>query len=157
MPDRSESEILTGLLHVVIDGKVRDCPTLKAGHVASWGRQLTVDETGAKPLLEWTASDASSYGEAMVGRMVDLVVAYDVTGSLGGREYLLEHADPAELRAALNLMAGNAFPFGNPVALVDLAVRLSAAQSVRPNTTNGSSPTGISRPNRSTRRSTRNK
>ena len=47
MADRTESEILSGLLHVTIGGKVCDCPTLKAGHVVAWNRQMTVaDEDG---------------------------------------------------------------------------------------------------------------
>jgi hypothetical protein len=157
MADRTESEILSGLLHVTIGGKVCDCPTLKAGHVVAWNRQMTVADDPGKPLSEWSATDAIYFGESMTERLLDAVSAYDVTSALGGREWLAQHADPAELRTALEQMAANAFPFGNARGLVDLWVKLGAEQSVRPNTTNGSSPTGTSLPNRSARRSTRNR
>ena len=94
------------------------------------------------------------------GSLLDLVVAYDVTGALGGREWIEEHADPAELRAALQAILGNVFPKDMAAlawTVLNRTINLSVGELTQPKPTNGSGTPGVLRPNRSERRSTRSK
>lgn len=158
MLDRTPEEVLSGFLPIQVGGTVRAVPTLKLKYIPEWTRLLDgyTPSASARP-----ASDGFTIAaETETTTLLDLIVAYDKTDALGGREWLEEHADPAELRAALRQMLGNVYPKG----IADLAwmvlnqtITATVGASVLPNTTNGSSTTGTSRPNRSARRSTRSK
>lgn len=142
MTERSEEDVVSGVLRITIDGAVRLVPTLKAKYVAEWAARLTAGEPGEKALVDWTVNDTATFGAETVSRMLDLIVAYDRTGALGGREWLEEHADPAELERALEAMVGNAFPFAEASTLTALTISVQAAASVRPSSTNGHSTNG---------------
>ena len=158
MAERSEEEIASGLLQISVGGVVKSMPTLPIKYIPEWAKLLdAVTPSGI-------ATPDPDEGFSLIARvtnagLLDLVVAYDRTGALGGREWLEENADPAELKAAAVQMAGNAFPFGEAAAVIGTMVTTrigqSVAPSVPPNSTNGHSSTGASRPNRSARRSTR--
>ena len=80
--------------------------------------------------------------------ILDAVVAYDRSGALGGRDWLAEHADPAQLYIAFRQMAEVVFPFVADVrSLLALLPGLLAQADVgssSPSSTNGPSPTGAS-------------
>jgi hypothetical protein len=154
MPEQSAEDALVGLLRVRVGTSEKEVPTLKANHVAAWAGLVVGSDGPVKPLSEWTAGDAGTFGGQQVERMLDLIVAYDRTGALGGREWLGENADPKQLRAALDQMADNAFPFGNAPALVELGIMRGAVLSVPPSSTNGASTSGTSTRRRSGRGST---
>ena len=155
MAERSPEDVATGILRVSVGSAVRERPTLKAKYIAEWGSLLGASGDG-KALGDWTMQDVAGLAGQTVGRLLDLVVAYDRTAALGGREWLEEHADPAELHSALVAMVGNAFPLASdPAALVGVMILQSAVLSVLPNSTNGSSRNGASTPKRSARGSTR--
>ena len=162
MTDRSPELVLSGQLEVLVGGTVRAVPTLKLKYIPEWTRLLDgyTPSASARPAAEGFTIAAETETTALL----DLVVAYDRTGALGGREWLEENADPADLRAAVQQILGNVYPKG----MADLAwmvlnqtitasVGASVGASVLPSSTNGSSTTGTSRPNRSVRRSTRSK
>ena len=134
---------------------MREVPTLKAKYIGKWGALFAV--AGDGPIGDWTMDDVVTFSEGSVERLVELVVAYDVTGALGGREWLEEHADPAQLNAALILMIGNAFPLADPDTLASLTLARAAVQSVRASSTNGASPRGTSTRTKSERASTRSR
>jgi hypothetical protein len=156
MAERSVEDVVTGILHVSVGGVVKELPTLKAKYIAEWGRLLGASGDSSKPISDWTMQDVAGLAGQTVERLLDLVVAYDRSAALGGREWLAENADPTELHGALVAMAGNAFPLADdPAALVGLMIVQSAVALKPPNSTNGASPNGASTRKRSARASIR--
>ena len=158
MAERSEEDVVTRVLRISVGGVVKSMPTLPARYVEEWAKLLDA----ATP--SGLAAPNPDEGFALIARvtnagLLDLVVAYDRTGALGGREWLEENADPAELKAAAVQMADNAFPFGEAAAvigtMVSTRINQAVAQSDPPSSTNGASPTGASSRKRSARASTR--
>ncbi len=157
MTERLPEDVAIGVLRVVIGGSERSLPTLKAKYVPEWARKLD----------DLTPSDHESdpdNGFAIIAQvslagLLDLIVAYDRTGALGGREWIEENADPSELAEVARQMAGNAFPFGNAADMVvgtmQMDLMAKAVRLVQPNSTNGPSPIGASTRKRSARASTR--
>jgi hypothetical protein len=145
MNERTVEDLVTGVLHIPIGSVVKDMPTLKAKYIDEWGRTFVASEGEPKKLAEWTMQDVAQFSGHTVARLLDLVVAYDRTAALGGREWIAENADPQQLHAALVQMVGNAFPLADaPAVLIGLMITQSAAPSDPPNSTNGSSTTGDS-------------
>ena len=157
MAERSAEDVATGVLRIAVGGGVREVPTLKARYIGEWSG-LFGDDAEGKAIGEWTMDDFTRFAGASVDRLLDLVVAYDRTAALGGREWLSENADPSELHAALVALTGNAFPLASdPTVLVDLVIAQAAAGSIQPSSTNGASPLGTSTRTPSARGSTRSR
>jgi hypothetical protein len=154
MAERTEEEIVTGLLRVSVGGVVKPVPTLKIKHIPEWAAVLDA----RTPSTAASANPAEGFtfvAQITISGLLDLVLAYDRTGALGGREWLEENADPTELREAALAMAGNAFPFGEGAGVVgrmlmDL-IKQAVAPSPPPKSTNGRSPGGVSTRKRSAR------
>jgi hypothetical protein len=92
--------------------------------------------------LDQSAESLSAFVNLTQSAILDLVVAYDRHGALGGREWLEENADPAQLYTAVRQMAEVAFPF-----VTDLKAALALLPGlVNPSSsstsTNGHSPNG---------------
>ena len=161
MAEQTPEDAAVGILRIGIGGFVREVPTLKAKYVGSWAEQvLLMDQEGhavkIKPLEDWTAFDVAQLAGPALDRVIELIVAYDRTGALGGREWLEENADPPQLQTALTQMLGNAFPLADsPEVLAATVMGQAAAGSTPPSSTNGASPTGTSTRTRSGRGSTR--
>jgi hypothetical protein len=154
MAERSAEDIAAGVLRIAVGGSVREVPTLKLRWISGWAALFDAGEAEPKALGEWTMHDTTVFGADTVKQMLDLVVAYDRTGALGGREWLEENADPGQLRAALNQMVENAFPLADAAALVDLTITRAAAASIRPSSSSGASRTGTRGRTRSARSTT---
>jgi hypothetical protein len=144
--ERSDEEVVTGLLRISVGGIVKMMPTLPIKYIEAWAEVLdakTPHAESADPTRGFTF-----VARITLGGLLDLVLAYDRTGALGGREWLEEHADPAELRDAALAMAGNAFPFGQGAGVVGRMLMDQITQAVGPSpqtkSTNGASPTGAS-------------
>lgn len=158
MTERSAEDLVTGVLRIAVGDSVREVPTLKARWIGEWSQSFAADDIEAKAIGEWTMDDFSRFAGESVDRLLDLVVAYDRTAALGGREWLAENADPAQLHAALVAMVGNAFPLASdPTVLVDLVIAQAAAGSIPPSSTSGASPSGTSTRTTSGRGSTRSR
>jgi len=161
MAERTEEEVLSGLLQVSVGGIVKTVPTLPIKHVAEWAKlldALTPSEPTTDPREGFTL-----IARVTAAGLLDLVVAYDRTAALGGREWLEENADAQQLKAAAVQMADNAFPLGDGASVVGqmLATMLGQAApkdapSDPASSTSGASPTGGSPRKRSARNSTRN-
>lgn len=154
---RSKEDVAAGLLRIAIAGSIREVPTLKAKWVGAWTALFAEEVQEPKAIGGWTVADAMQFSSRSVAQLLDLVVAYDRTVALGGREWLEENADPAQLRAALIQMTGNAFPLADPAVLVDMTLARTAAASIPPSSMNGASPTGTSPRTTSGRSSTRSR
>ena len=161
MVDRTPEDVAAGILRIAVGGSVREVPTLKAKYVGAWAELVLLTDTDGtavaiKPLEQWTAGDVAALAGPSLERIVDLIVAYDRAGALGGKEWLLENADPPQLQTALTQMLGNAFPLADsPEVLAATVMGQAAAGWKRQSSTNGHSRTGTSRPTSSSRASTR--
>lgn len=156
MAERSEEDVLAGVLRIEVGDGVRVVPTLKAKYVGEWMARFA-PPAGAKerPLRDLSVADVVAIPAQNVERLVDLMVAYDRTGVLGGRDWLLEHADPAQLQRAVEQMVANANPFADAQSFLGLML-IRAAGSAQPSSTSGRSTTGASTRTRSGSGSTRN-
>jgi len=157
MAERSEEDVASGVLRIPIGSVVKTMPTLPIKHIAEWATLL--DALTPSSVAPGDPDEGFTLiASVTLSGLLDLVVAYDRTSALGGREWLEENADPSELKAAAEQMAGNAFPFGEADAVIASMVMTRLGQAVRsepPSSTNGSSPTGTSTRKRSVRASTR--
>jgi hypothetical protein len=154
--ERTPEDIASGILRIGMGGTVKAVPTLKAKYIEAWGALLASDDPGATVPSEWTVADVGALSGRTTERLIDLCIAYDRAGALGGREWLAENADPQQLYAAVVAMVGNAFPLADsPQALAGLMLLRSVVRSEPPNGTSGASTSGASTRKRSGRGSTR--
>ena len=158
METRNPEDVATGVLRIAVGGVVKEMPTLPIKYIPEWAKLLDAMTPSA------FAAGNPDEGFTLIARvtnagLLDLVVTYDRTGALGGREWLEEHADPAELKAAAVQMASNAFPFGEAGAvigtMVSTRIRQLVAPSEPPSSTKRASTNGASTRKRSARVSTR--
>lgn len=161
MAQRTPEDVLAGVLRIDVGGITKRVPTLPMKASAEWQESLGAQLGGFARNLSADQSADSLMGFARFTQeaILDAVVAYDRTGALGGREWLEEHADPAQLYLAFRAMAEVVFPFVNDVrsllALLPGLLAQADVGSISPSSTNGPSPTGDSTPGRSGRASTR--
>jgi hypothetical protein len=162
MADRTEDSGLAGVLPLTIGGRVRSVPVLKLKHSREWKERLG-DATKGVELDDDLAVTVARLANVAADVALDLVVAYDRTEVLGGREGIEEEATDAELFAALESMVKVTFPFGEHLRSVvaafgpqlravtmtlvgNVADRLSQANSTpSPSGTGDSTPTPLRR------------
>lgn len=115
LPERPETEIVAGLLRVKIGGRRaedRELPILAAAASREWKKELARRMVGDVATMDLeTPADLSVVGAAIGDRMLDLVVAYDLTASLGGREWLEANATDVELYGLFRRLLDVSFPF----------------------------------------------
>lgn len=153
---RSEQEIAGGFIRVRMGGVVREIPTLKIAASRKWKDDLLVrlSAIGERDVSFSLTDGAKTMGalaplaNLATDTMVDVLLTYDTTGVLGGREWIEEHADDAEVYGALTRVLQVVFPFvgtvleyASPLIREWLASRSGASSS-----TNGSLPRGASTP-----------
>jgi hypothetical protein len=163
MAERSPEDVLAGVLRIAVGGRERIVPTLSIRATREWQQEIARGPGGfSVPVSDddWSAADVADFSGLTLQTVLDVVVAYDRTGALGGREWLEENADPAQLYAAASQMAEAAFPFATDTrlllaALVVRSILPGAAPSADPSSTSGRSRTGGSTRGRSRAASTR--
>lgn len=160
MVERTPEDVLAGVLRISVGGVEKLVPTLPIRAAREW-HEANASRPG-KGLLspvnleDWTPNDVSAYNTRSVEVVLDMLVEYDKTGALGGREWLEEHADPAQLRIAIDQVLAVLFPFADdagPIRAVLVYRRVVGSGS--PSSTNGHSPIGASIHARSKTDSTR--
>lgn len=166
MAQRSPEDVLAGVLRVPVGGVEKLVPTLKIRAVRAW-QAVVAEKVGPIPALlgnqsAGTVEGMFTFTGLAIEAILDLVVAYDSTGALGGREWLEANADPAQLYAAARQMGEVTFPFVGDVGTLMLtfpALFRSQAKPAEPSdstsSTNGPSPSGASTPEPSKSGSTR--
>lgn len=156
MTSRSPEDVLSGILRIAVGGVEKEVPTLSIRATREWQAALAADEAAAVSDDDLTPGDASGIIDLSLGEILNIVVTYDRSAALGGREWLEEHADPAQLYAAATQMAEVAFPFAlSAPALLRALIARSVAASRPPRSTNSPSPSGDSTPAPSKPASTR--
>lgn len=114
-----------GYISARVGATVKELPTLKIRAARAWRQEflaaaasvgsttLTLD---LKAIVEKAVASAEGFGPlAQIGsdRILDLVVAYDVGGVLGTRDWLESEADDAELYTVFRAILGVVFPFAS--------------------------------------------
>ncbi len=142
---RSDEEILAGELVLRFDGEEKVVRELRIKELRAWKLQLTGAIGGIGNIDFSNPKEVPQIAGLIGDRMLDLVVAYDTAGSLGGKPWLEEHATEAEIYRAFRSVLEAAFPFVGD--LRGLAGQLQTlVQSAPPNSMNGPLPAGGSRP-----------
>jgi len=178
---RTDDEVAFGIIPCRFSSEVRYMRTLKINAAKEWkallGRKLagTIAEYDVPAMRPGGGSKMleSLIGLGMLGTdtVLELVVAYDKRGTLGGSEWLGENADDAELYAVFRSIFAVHFPFvrdvlsamgtlagllasGAPEAVAE-ALTPQGVESPPPSSSSGASRTGASAPTRSRPRSTK--
>lgn len=158
MPDtRSPEDVLAGVIRVAVGGQEKLLPTLSIRGTREWQAAVAAMPGRFNPAdpEAWTTGEASEFSGLTLDVVLDIIVLYDRASALGGREWLEDHADPAQLYAALAAISEVAFPFAdNTRVLLAALVATAVVGSSPPSSTSGPSPIGTSRPARSRKRST---
>jgi hypothetical protein len=149
---RPAEDVAAGILRVTINGAEKLLPVLriraerewKAGLRDVFSRKLPDLEDGKPVGLE----RLGEFSNLTVDAVLDVVVSYDTTNALGGRDYLEEHALQAELMTVLRLIWAVVFPFTQAPPLTGPAAGAPAPAepSTESSSTNGPSPAGASIP-----------
>lgn len=148
MSVRTPEDIASGTIRVSVGGVERIVPTLPIGPTRDW-QTLVADRLGAFGVIlaaEQSPSTLAELSHQSLDTVLDLAVAYDRTGSLGGRAWLEEHADPEQVYAAVRLMLEVAFPFAPDLRtlLTVLPGVILRGPSGPANSTSSPSPSGDS-------------
>ena len=110
---RPEYEVLAASpIAVVLAGRERSLPPLSIRANRAWKKQLA-ETVGQAWVAFGAADDYGSIVGLMAGltdEMLDLLMAYDTSGALGGREWLEDHATDSEVYAAFKQVAAVAYP-----------------------------------------------
>ena len=150
-PRRTELEIVSRAgIPVVVGGREKRVPILPMGPTRRWRERLAT-EAGAQYGQLRNLSDLTTALAAagdLTDKLLELVLAYDQDATLGGREWLEEHATDAEVYEAFKAIAGYVYPFARDLArapallemLLDAAGRAGAAGPA--DSTNSPSPSG---------------
>lgn len=118
LSERSDEQIASATITVAMGGQVRRLPVLAIDPNEQWTEAFTA--AISKQLAGVAGIETLADVSAALGRstdvLIDLLVAYDQSGVLGGREWMRAHATPGEVYEAFKQVTAAAFPFG-----VDLA------------------------------------
>jgi hypothetical protein len=154
MPEtqRSEEDVLRGVLPVTVGGEKREIPVLTIGKARKWKVELgKVVGTDVAAMSLESLGDGASVANTVGDRMLELVLAYDEGAALGGREYLEEHATDQEIYAIFRGLVQVSFPFVRDLRTLFTELRalglgelLASGRSPGASSTNGRSPGGDS-------------
>lgn len=145
MTQRTEAEIVTRAgLPVVLGGVAKRVPPLTIGANRRW-KELVVatvrEQTGASlaSLNDWNTVAALLVGATDM--LLDLLLAYDETSALGGREWIEAHATDEEVYAAFKVVATAAFPFARDAGRFPSLIA-EVLKAVPASSTSSPSPSG---------------
>ena len=157
LPAPEQAEILSQKILAPIGGKVRILPVRTIAQEREW-MDLVQEKAGSlgEAPLDLTPMGYTSLMRLGSDVILDLVIGYDLTNSLGGREYVEANGTRREIYSIFRRLLEEHFPFTGDLG--DVLTRLQGVQgllaltrSVQPNSESGSSPSG----NRASRRSKR--
>ena len=150
-PKAPEADVASGVIHVTINGQRKTLPTLKIGPFedeflpGQWEKLQASFEQDHENLADLFKLGTST--------LLDIIVAYDTSGALGGREWLRANADHSELvQIGEAIYERHASPFMEAVRRIMGGVQGVMRQTTglavmgRVQSTNGASPTGDSTP-----------
>jgi hypothetical protein len=132
LPERTPEQIAGRSIVVAMGGQVRHLPVLAIRPNRDW--QATFSAAIEKVLVDLPSvdslNDLSALATVGMERMVDLLVSYDATSALGGKEWIENNAAPAEVYEALKQVTAAAFPFGVDLARFAPELRMALLQTM---------------------------
>ncbi len=153
-PLRPDEEVAGGYISATLGGQAKSLPVLSVAQNRTWKSQFdtTVTQIGA-------SAESDDFDEIVralsdsIEKMLDLLIAYDQTSSLGGREWIDQHATDREVYETFKKVTDAAFPFGFDLMarmLGELRQSLARkATGVGSKSTSSSAPSTGGRPRRS--------
>lgn len=160
MDTRTPEELAGGFIRVTAGGQERRLPTLKLSGERDWRLALAKKVGEAQLDLDFDALKEG--GDRAYGALapmanlptdmaLDLIVAYDRTAALGGREWLEENCDSAQLYDLLLRILRVVFPFvadlrGAIKEFMELLGAAGRGPLAKSSSTSGRSDTGDSDP-----------
>ena len=112
-PLRPDEEVAGGYISVTMGGQAKRLPVLPIVRNRDWKRQF--DEMIAELGMNAESDDFDEIVRALsdsIEKMLDLLIAYDETAALGGREWMEQHASDGEVYEAFKRVKDAAYPFG---------------------------------------------
>lgn len=152
-PD-AESDIAAGIIRLTINGTDRILPTLKIGPFQD--DFLPKQWPKVQSMFSEDRTDPAELLKLGTDTLLDLIVAYDASGALGGRDWLRNNADHNDLvRIAGAIVTRHTEGFrkavlgiSNGMAQINRqSVAMSVAQRLQERSTSSPSPDGDSTPN----------
>lgn len=112
LPARTEEQIVAAVIPTVVGGKSKLLRILTMRESRTWKAGLVDAVSGGIGSMDLSSSsDFAPVLDAAADKILELVVAYDVDGSLGGREWLETNATDAEVYLVLRRCLEVSFPF----------------------------------------------
>jgi len=114
MRERTEAEIVSGTITVRIGKVEKSLPIRTIERSREWKRSLARALAGGDGIGKMdlaTAEDGGAVAVALGDRLLDLVVEYDETAALGGREWVAANGTDAEVYAIFRELLELSFPF----------------------------------------------
>lgn len=134
--------MVAGTIRVRLGGYAKELPELNIDDNEAWQAKLATDLASqlkhVDTIREW--DQAVAVASASTPLMVDLLVAYDHTGVLGGREWIRQHATPAEVYAAFKEVALASYPFGRDLSKFPSLIGMMMEQVAKVSSASTSSP-----------------
>ena len=151
-PLRPDEEVAGGYISVTLGGQAKRLPVLPIVRNREWKQQF--DAMVAELGMNTESDDFEEVVRALsnsIEKMLDLLLAYDETGALGGREWIERHASDGEVYETFKKVKDAAYPFGfDLMARVLGEVRLNMARLAAGSKSTSSSPPNTGgRPRRS--------
>lgn len=112
-PLRPDEEVAGGFISATLGGQAKSLPVLSVARNRKWKQQF--DATAAEIGASAESDDFEEVVRALsdsIEKMLDLLIAYDDTSSLGGREWIDQHATDREVYELFKKVTDAAFPFG---------------------------------------------
>ncbi len=112
-PAEEETILTRDGIRIVLGGRAKTVAPLTIDRNREWKKGLAETVGVAAASLAGNAADWTKLiatVAAMSGQHIDLLVAYDEAGSLGGREWITAHATEREVWTGLKAVLDEAFP-----------------------------------------------
>ena len=112
-PAEEEAILVRDGIQIVLGGHAKTVAPLTIDRNRGWKKGLAETVGVAASSLVGSAEDWTKLiatVAAMSGQHIDLLVAYDEAGSLGGREWITTHATEREVWTGLKAVLDEAFP-----------------------------------------------
>ena len=111
MISRGEQEAFAETITGTVNGEPITIPVLRIKHADAWRTELEVQAAVVGTSIFEGLPGMIGMSSSMIEAMLELVIAYDRTGVLGGRDVFVENASDGEAWALFKQMIDASYPF----------------------------------------------
>jgi hypothetical protein len=108
---RGDNEAFAGKITGTVDGEPVSIPVLRIKHAEEWRTELEVQAAVVGTTIFEGLPGMLGMSSSMVDAMLELVIAYDRSGVLGGKEAFIEKASDGEAWLLFKEMVDASYPF----------------------------------------------